>query len=72
MGKVIYLHMPRPRALGDAYALHDIERLLELCREVELRARWLTREQGIEIGRQIVPDMFPKLEALVRTLRTIS
>ena len=69
MGKVIYLNAPQSRALEAAYALKDVEHLLDLCREIELRARWLTREQGIAIGERLDPDLIPRLESLVRIVR---
>jgi hypothetical protein len=59
----------RQRELEPAYALKDVEYLLDLCREVELRARWLTRKEGISLGEQIRPDLVAQLESLVRTLR---
>jgi hypothetical protein len=69
MSNVIYLHALRPRALDATYALKEVKHLLDLCREVELRARWLTREQGISIGQRLDPELIPKVESLVRTLR---
>ena len=69
MGKVVYLTAPQPRALEAAHPLKDVEHLLDLCREIELRARWLTRDQGIAIGRRIDPQLIARLESLVGTIR---
>jgi hypothetical protein len=70
MGKVVYMCAPRPRTHA-ADALNDVEHLLDLCREVELRGRWLTCEEGISIGKRLPPELMTKLESLVRTLHRL-
>ena len=72
MGKVIYFNAQQQAgSLAAARALRDVDHLLDLCREIELRGRWLTREQGIELGQHLVPELFPRLESIVRSLRKL-